>query len=223
MLVKICGITNPEDARTAVDAGADFVGLVFVERKSGARSKRFVPETDARTILRAIPEQTQAVGLFQNHDLDHVTGLVSRLALPIVQLHGDETPEYVNAFLARRPDCRIIKAFAVTGPETVAAMLAFHEAVRDRRQILAFLLDSPGGGGTGTGFDWPSAAAEISRIREKLPPIFLAGGLTIANLVEAMTVLRPDGVDVSSGVEASPGRKDADKVRTFIRLAKQWI
>jgi phosphoribosylanthranilate isomerase len=216
MLVKICGITNPPDARTAQEAGADFIGLVFV-----AGSRRCVGNTQAREILSVIHTPTRAVGLFVNEPLEQVAKTVEALGLSEVQLHGQETPEYVNELLDRLPECRVLKAFAVTGPQVLLAMEPYYHAIKNPQRILGFLLDSPGGGGMGKTFNWIETARVLGPLRKKIPPIFLAGGLTIDNISDAIRGLAPDGVDVSSGVEAAPGQKDPDKVRMFIRLAKK--
>jgi len=215
MQVKICGITNSDDARMAEEAGADLVGLIFVER-----SKRFLPVDRAQVVLVALSGRAEAVGLFQNHPSDHVAELVSRVGLQVVQLHGDETPEYVNDLLIRLPHCRIIKAFSVTGSESVSAMREYYRAIVKKDSILGVLLEAPGGGGTGIACAWQQTAQALSALRNELPRIFLAGGLTVENVSEGIRVLQPDGVDVSSGVESEPGKKDMQKVREFIRLAK---
>jgi phosphoribosylanthranilate isomerase len=216
MLVKICGITNIEDARTAADGGADFLGLAFVPG-----TKRYLTVARARLILEAGTGTATPVGLFRNADPATIVQTASALGLSTIQLHGDEPPGFIDDLAGRMPSLRVVKAFRIHGPESFRLMEAYYRQLRHPDRILAFLLDGPSGGGTGTGFDWRSAAGEIAKIRRNLPPIFLAGGLTVDNLVEAIKILEPDGVDVSSGVEAAPGRKDAGKVTDFIRLAKQ--
>jgi phosphoribosylanthranilate isomerase len=215
MLVKICGITNPPDAQTAQEAGADFIGLVFVPG-----TRRCLGIEQARSILAEIHTPTRAVGLFVNEPPEQVAATVKELGLQVVQLHGQESPEYINELLDRLPECRVLKAFAVSGPQTLLAMESYYHTIQKPRQILGFLLDAPGGGGMGKSFDWIETARVLTPLRKKIPPIFLAGGLTIGNISDAIRGLAPDGVDVSSGVEAAPGQKDPDKVRLFIRLAK---
>ncbi len=216
MLVKICGITNLEDARTAEQAGADFIGLNFVEK-----SKRAVKPDQVRLILTGMQGKARAVGLFQNHPLDHVVAIVSTLGLSIVQLHGEEPSDYINDLLARLPECRVLKAVMVETAQTILGLDRYFQSIQKPQGILGFLLDAPGGGGTGKSFDWARTAEVLNAVRKKFPPIFLAGGLTIDNISDAIRTLKPDGVDVSSGVEAAPGKKDAEKVRTFIRLARE--
>ncbi|WP_136513406.1 phosphoribosylanthranilate isomerase [Geomonas edaphica] len=198
--VKICGITSVDDALMAVDAGADALGFVFFEK-----SPRYVTPEAAAGIIAKLPPLVQVVGLFVNADLDVVNRTADRCGLDIVQLHGEESPEFCR--LVRR---RVMKAFRVRGPESLVPLPEFH--------VAAYLLDaySPNAhGGTGEVFDWECAIAA-----KEHGPIVLAGGLTPDNIAAAVTQVRPYGVDVSSGVEASPGLKDPDKVRRFIQLAK---
>ncbi|TGU72584.1 phosphoribosylanthranilate isomerase [Geomonas terrae] len=198
--VKICGITSVDDALMAVDAGADALGFVFFEK-----SPRYVNPEAAAGIIAKLPPLVQVVGLFVNADLDVVNRTADHCGLDIVQLHGEESPEFCT--LVRR---RIMKAFRVRGPESLVPLPEFH--------VAAYLLDaySPNAhGGTGEVFDWECAIAA-----KEHGPIVLAGGLTPDNIAAAVTQVRPYGVDVSSGVEASPGLKDPDKVRRFIQLAK---
>lgn len=198
--VKICGITSVDDALMAVDAGADALGLVFFEK-----SPRFVPVEAAARIIAKLPPFVQVVGLFVNADLELVNRTADHCGLDIVQLHGEESPEYCS--LVRR---RVMKAFRVRGPESLAPLSEY--------RVAAYLLDaySPHAyGGTGEMFDWDCAVAAKEQGR-----IVLAGGLTPDNIAEAVAKVRPYGVDVSSGVESSPGKKDPEKVRRFIQQAK---
>ena len=198
--VKICGITTIDDALLAVDAGADAIGLVFYEK-----SPRNLTREQAATIVRSLPPFVQAVGLFVNAAIDHVNDTARFCGLDLVQLHGDESPEYCG--LVER---RVVKAFRI---RDVASL----EPIKDYR-VAGFLLDtwSPDSyGGTGTSFNW-----EIAREAAKFGPVILAGGLTAGNVVQAVETAGPYGVDVSSGVESSPGKKDPAKVREFIRKAK---
>lgn len=198
--VKICGITSLEDALVAVDAGADALGFVFYDN-----SPRNIDPDAAARIIAAIPPFVQVVGLFVNADLDLVNTTADRCRLDIVQLHGDESPSYCQA--VRR---RVMKAFRVRGMESLVAMAEY--------RVSAYLLDaySPNAyGGTGARFDWDCAVAAKSQGR-----IVLAGGLDPDNVASAVATVAPYGVDVSSGVELSPGRKDPEKVRRFIKEAK---
>ena len=198
--VKICGITSLEDALAAVEAGADALGFVFVEK-----SPRYVEPEKAAEIIVRIPPFVQIVGLFVNAPLDFVNRTADSCRLDIVQLHGDESPAYCQS--VRR---RVMKVFRVQGMESLIPMADY--------EVSAFLLDaySPGVyGGTGESFDWDCAVAAKGRV-----PIVLAGGLNPDNVALAVAKVDPYGVDVSSGVESSPGRKDHEKVKRFILQAK---
>ena len=199
--VKICGITSLEDALVAVEAGADALGFVFFEK-----SPRHVDPVQAARIIAQLPPFVQVVGLFVNAALDFVNATADSCGLDLVQLHGDESPSYCQ--LVRR---RVMKAFRVQGMESLAAMSDY--------SVAGLLLDaySPDSyGGTGACFDWGCAVAAKER-----GTVILAGGLTPENVASAVARVAPYGVDVSSGVESSPGRKDPEKVRRFISEAKK--
>ena len=202
--VKICGITSLEDALTAVDAGADALGFVFY-----SASPRHILPDQAAEIIRHLPPFVQTVGLFVNEEPATVNATADRCGLDVVQLHGEETPAYCGSI--RR---RIIKAFRVKDITSLDALLQY--------QVAGYLLDawSPAArGGTGQTFNWEIAAEAVRRGR----PIVLAGGLTPENVAESIRQVRPYGVDVSSGVESAPGRKDAAKISCFLELAKQAV
>jgi len=218
MLVKICGITNPDDAIIAEQAGADFIGTIFVRK-----SKRYVTAEQAQAILRSISHQAQPVALFQNEDIETITDVVTNLNYTIIQLHGKENEDYLSKLIDSLPQCKIIKVFFITGRETIDRMVRFYSNVHRQESIFAFLLDSASGGGTGEQFDWRKVSSALDRHRNNLPKIFLAGGLTPVNVREAIEIIRPDGVDISSGVEISAGKKDSNKVKQFISLAKGEI
>ena len=200
MRVKICGITTKEDALAAVEAGADALGFVFVEK-----SPRCVSPQKAAAMIRELPPFVQTVGLFVDEEAAQVNWTVDFCGLDLVQLHGDEEPD----------DCvevnrRVIKAFRVRDAASLAGIR--------RYQVAGYLLDawSPEAhGGTGQTFDW--GLVRSAGISDRL---ILAGGLTPENVAGAVRIVAPYGVDVSSGVESAPGRKDPDKVRDFIRRAK---
>jgi phosphoribosylanthranilate isomerase len=200
--VKICGITSLDDALHAVRSGADALGFVF-----HAASPRYLFPEQAASIIRALPPFVQAVGLFVNTDSAIVNATADLCRLDLVQLHGDEPPDYCD--LIHR---RVIKAFRV---KEIASI----EPIRDYR-VAGILLDafSPNEyGGTGLTFNW-----EIALAAGKYGPVILAGGLTPENVRQAVEKVAPYGVDVSSGVETAPGRKDPEKVREFIRQARGW-
>lgn len=198
--VKICGITTVEDALQAVEAGADALGFVFHEK-----SPRYVFPEQAAVIVRALPPFVQAVGLFVNAELDFVNATLDRCRLDLAQLHGDEPPEYCD-----QVNRRVIKVFRIKDITSL-------DPIKNYR-VAGHLLDaySPKAyGGTGTTFNW-----EIAKAAEKYGPVILAGGLTPDNVRLAVERVAPYAVDVSGGVEETPGKKDPEKVREFIRRAK---
>jgi len=200
--VKICGITCPADAETAVQAGADLIGLVFHKP-----SPRHVTLGEAAEIVQGIPPYVLRVGLFVNPTPQSVAAAIAACGLQMLQFHGDESPEFCRQF-----GMITMKAFRVKGPETLEALAQYPTD--------AWLLDAhvPGKyGGTGQTFDWV-LAAKATRLGK---PVFLAGGLTPENVGEAVRTARPYGVDVSGGVETAPGRKDPEKVRRFVAQARQ--
>jgi len=217
MLVKICGITRSSDARCVERCGADFLGLVFV-----TRSKRHVTVSQARQILTGLEGRAQPVGVFQDHDRQEVVDIVRQLDLKFVQLHGREEPSYANWLAEDLRESRFLKAFAYTGPGVMDTMLEWRDKLDDRDRLFAFLLDGPWGGGEGRVFDWRGLAETIQSpqyktIAEKL---ILAGGLNSQNVGRAIRMIRPIGVDVSTGVEERAGLKDHDKIRAFIRESR---
>ena len=199
--IKICGITNIEDALAAVEAGADALGFVFFEKSP----RNILPE-QAAAIIRRLPPFVQTVGLFVNEQVAVINSIADRCGLDIVQLHGDETPEFCTG--VRR---RVIKAFRVKDASSLDQL--------ERYDVAACLLDAWGPaahGGTGKTFNWElAAAAAASRC------IILAGGLTPENVAEAMAAVRPYAVDVSSGVEIAPGCKDRRKMFEFCTNSKR--
>ena len=198
--VKICGITNLEDALVAAESGADAVGFVFCEQ-----SPRCVSIQAASQIIRALPPFIVKVGVFVDAPEDLVyRGIESGLTL--LQFHGAETPEYCLQF-----GLMSMKAFRIRNADALKNLTSY----RTEAWLLdAFSLDKAGG--TGERFDWDLAV----QARELGRPIFLAGGLTPENVGEAVRKVRPYAVDVSSGVESTPGKKDYDKIKRFIRAAK---
>lgn len=199
--VKICGITCLEDALTAVEAGADALGFVFYPQ-----SPRHIFPEQALDIIRRLPPFVQTVGLFVNEELSIVNTTADQCGLDIIQLHGDETPEYCES--VRR---RIIKAFRVKDITTLDSLVQYH--------VSGYLLDawSPVTyGGTGQTFNWEIAAKAATS-----QSIILAGGLTPDNVARAVAAVKPYAVDVSSGVESAPGKKDAMLIRAFVIAARQ--
>jgi phosphoribosylanthranilate isomerase len=199
--VKICGITNTQDAQAAVAAGADLLGFVFYEGSS-----RHVTVAQAAAIARTVPPFVVCVGLFVNAPAELVGEAMTACGLQLLQFHGDETPEYCRQFGAMS-----MKAFRVKDAETIRTLPEYPTD--------AWLLDAfvPGQrGGTGHSFNWELAIEAVKLGK----PVFLAGGLTPENVAEAVRKVQPYGVDVSSGVESAPGKKDHAKVRGFIQAAK---
>jgi phosphoribosylanthranilate isomerase len=199
--VKICGITNIEDARYASACGADALGFVFYPG-----SPRFIDPDLARRIIAELPPLVTVVGLFVNEAPARIRELVDLCGLDTVQLHGDEKPEYCNY-----PPCRVIKALRLKNqmPEGLFASYPVSALLLDAYVPEQF-------GGTGQRCDWQQAATVAAQHR-----VILAGGLNPENVAEAVRQVRPYGVDVSSGVEKKPGKKDPDKVARFIRMAKE--
>ena len=210
--IKICGITRPDDARMVAEAGADAIGLSFYPA-----SRRCVSLETAQAILAAAPTQLTKVGLFVNAAIAEVVAAFDRLGLDLIQLHGDEPPEYLGQ-LAGRPTMKALRV----GPDGLAPVAAYLDRCRELGCVPTLcLIDAlvPGQyGGTGQVADWPKLASYP--IDEWNPPLVLAGGLTPENVAQAVNQVRPHAVDTSSGVESSPGRKDADLVRRFVAAAK---
>ncbi len=202
--VKICGITNAADAQVAVEAGADAVGFVFYRK-----SPRRVAADVVKAIVSELPPFVLPVGVFVNEDAKIVRDLMDECGLALAQLHGDEPASYCERL--GRP---ILKAIRLRDRGSFLALAEF----QGRAQVRGFVVDAfseEAYGGTGQTTDW-TLAAEAA----KAAKILLAGGLTPENVGEAIEKVRPYGVDVSSGVEASLGKKDPEKVRAFIRAVR---
>ncbi len=200
MRVKICGITNSEDAQAAVESGADALGFVF------AKSPRQVTREQARDIIAELPPFVSPVGVFVDEKADTIKGICDFCGIHTVQLHGNESPLYLNDLKGYK----IIKAFRIKDAVDLKHLANYKPH--------AFLLDSYVKGvmgGTGMTFNW-----EIAGKAHRYGAIILSGGLTPENVREAIRTVKPYAVDVSSGVEASPGRKDKLLVKRFIANAK---
>jgi phosphoribosylanthranilate isomerase len=199
--VKICGITNLADALAAVEAGADALGLNFYEK-----SPRHVSIKTAAEISRQMPPFIMRAGVFVNADEDLVSRAIGECSLSLLQFHGDEPPDFCTQF-----GLMSMKAFRIRDVETLKEIPNY--------QTDAYLLDaySPEArGGTGEKFNW-DLAVEAQKFGK---PIFLAGGLTPENVADAVRKVKPFGVDVSSGVESAPGKKDHAKMRAFIQVVR---
>ncbi len=202
--VKICGITNAEDAKAAVEAGADALGFVFYRK-----SPRYAEAEQVKRIVAGLPPFVLPVGVFVNEDVKKVRDLMDGCGLALAQLHGDEDAAYCESL--GRP---VLKGIRLRDRGTLLALAEY----KGRASVRGFVVDAFSEetyGGTGLVADWTLAAEAAQAAR-----ILLAGGLTPENVGEAIKSVKPYGVDVSSGVEASPGRKDPAKVEAFIHAAK---
>ncbi|HEX5035839.1 MAG TPA: phosphoribosylanthranilate isomerase [bacterium] len=201
MLVKICGITNLEDALAAVEFGADALGFNFY-----AKSPRHVSPEKVEKILEEIPPSILRVGVFVNETEQVVRDLSVALELNYLQFHGDETPSYCEQFAVP-----YWKAFRLKDEKTLELMKKYK---CDYYLVDTFLTQAYGG--TGVTGNW-----DLAREAKKMGKIILAGGLTPENVADAIRTVKPDGVDVASGVEEKPGRKDAAKVERFISNVRE--
>jgi phosphoribosylanthranilate isomerase len=204
MRVKICGITNWPDARAACEAGANFIGLNFYEK-----SPRFIPLGEAGKIRQQLLKTVEAVGIFVNAKPNEVKSTCASLHLDAAQLHGDETPESVAEVAKSIP---VFKVFRVDPDFSLSTLDEYPEAG-------AFLLDASHTGqygGTGRTTDW--ALARRAALTHR---IILAGGLKVENVAAAIRLVRPFAVDVASGVESKPGKKDHGRLREFIQEVRR--
>jgi len=201
-LVKICGITTVGDARIAADAGADAVGFIFAE------SPRRVSVEEARRISIALPENILRVGVFVDEEPAEVLRISREVGLDLAQLHGDETPEAATA--VRQGGVKVMKALRVRDGASLAAL--------DEYEADLFLLDAHSDkarGGTGQRFDW-----EVAKSMGGRDNIVVSGGLDPENVREAVEFFEPYGVDASSSLEDEPGRKNGERVRRFVLVAR---
>jgi phosphoribosylanthranilate isomerase len=202
MLIKICGITNLADAQMAVDAGADILGFNFYRPSS-----RYIEPLAAREIIKQLPQGMLTAGVFVNESLELVEQVANETRVSILQLHGDESPEYCRTFKLNL----VVKVLAVG-----------HDFVPERAleyQVNGIMLDAHDKGlrgGTGHTIDWSSAR----RTRELFPRLLLAGGLSPENIAQAIAEVIPFGVDACSALESAPGKKDPQRVRAFITAAR---
>lgn len=201
--IKVCGMTEQKDIDLAVGAGVDALGFIFV-----AESPRRVEPDQVRDLIRSVPPLVDTVGVFVNEDPDLVTDIVKYCGLTMVQLHGKEPVDYCELM-----PVRVLKSFAVGKDEVTPTIEHYENAVQ------GYLLDTYHGkmaGGTGMSFDW--------RIVENLNipgPVFLAGGIGPETVAEAIKTVRPFAVDVNSGVEIEPGKKDPDKIHALIEAVRR--
>jgi phosphoribosylanthranilate isomerase len=202
--VKICGITSTADAQAAIEAGANLIGFNFY-----AKSPRHISEDRAAEIRSKLPKKVKAVGIFVNRLAADVITLRSSVGLDAVQLHGDEPPEMVAEIA---PVVPVIKAFRVEPEFPITTLDEYSQA-------FAFLFDAAHTGqygGTGRTTDW-----DVARRASLKHRIILAGGLKVENVAAAVRIVRPYGIDVASGVESSPGKKDHALLREFIKEVRR--
>ena len=206
MKIKICGITNLDDALAAIDAGADALGFILYEK-----SKRFISIEKAMEIVEALPPfvQTVAVTVDATREFSNLGWRKQLKHFNVAQLHGNETPVHCRAVSKYLP---VIKALPADRALAIPP---------ENYPVAAFLIDtpSPEHGGTGRAFDWNLALKFMKRTKK---PVILSGGLNPENVASAIEAVHPYAVDVSSGVESSPGRKDHARLRDFIRLCKSF-
>jgi len=210
--VKICGITNLNDAEMAVELGAWAVGLIFFQG-----SPRRCSVGEAQRITAAMRRKVEVCGVFVNAPLQEVVETSEEVGLSMLQFHGDEGPSFC-AEAARRNGARVIKAAQVSGPGDVRDLERFHVDFH----LLDARARTPGReglrGGTGERFDWKLLAARRSKV-----PLILSGGLNADNVAEAIAIARPFAVDTASGTEQAPGRKDPRKLRAFFDAVERSV
>jgi phosphoribosylanthranilate isomerase len=198
--IKFCGLTSVDDAQLAVAAGAWAIGLIF-----WPHSPRRCELDTAAAISVAVKRQVEVVGVFVNPRLDHLSATADAVGLTMLQLHGDEGPAFCSE-AARRTGCKLIKAARVRSGADIQALSAFHT---DYHLLDGHLPGIPGG--TGETFAW-----DLAGERRAATPLILSGGLTPRNVGDAIAAVHPFAVDVASGVEARPGRKDPEKLDAFV-------
>jgi len=218
--IKICGTTDLKDALVAVEAGADAVGFVFY-----AKSPRNISVDAAREIVAKLPESVAKVGVFVGATAEAVAKISKETVLTAAQIYANphsQCSTLDDEFVEKVP-CRIIAALSI-GLIAENELAGFHVSHGVRDRIMAILLDSGGSGrpgGTGKTFDWESAASFSELMNQGSLKLIVAGGLTENNVGKAIEILRPWGVDVASGVEIRPGKKDPEKVRAFVRAVRE--
>ena len=208
MRVKICGLTRPEDADAAVRLGAWALGVIFAPE-----SPRYVDVAAAARVLAGAPAEVERVGVFVNAEPEEIAAAVETCGLTAVQLHGEESPGECLE-VQKRTGCAVIKALAVAGADVSERVVQF-----DTDYILLDTYHPERRGGTGEVFDWELAAALPESLRSGV--LILSGGLNAANIADALRAVRPFAVDVSSGVESSPGVKDQEKLKELFGAVKE--
>ncbi len=218
--IKICGITTVADAQVVAESGADAAGLNFY-----AKSPRYVRPEDVEAVTDALGPKVKKVGLFVNAPAEEIRRTAERLSFDLIQLHGDEPPELI----AELKPLPVMKAFRI-GTEGLTPILDYLDRCRELeavpRMVLLDAMVKGAYGGTGMKADWAACAAYAvsssnAKANAATPSLVLAGGLTPENVAEAIAAVRPCAVDTASGVEMSPGKKDAEAVRQFVSAARQ--
>ena len=204
-LVKICGITNLEDARIAVEAGADELGFNFY-----SKSPRYIEPVKARGIIDSLPENVHKIGVFVNERIERILEIVDIAGLDTIQLHGDEEHSFVSA-LHRATEKGIIKAIRVVPDLDLADITGF-----DSQSILIDSFSKDEYGGSGKRFDWKIAKKVCAMVES----LYLAGGISVDNVNEAIQEVRPYAIDACSSIESSPGKKDREKLQRLIAAVK---
>jgi phosphoribosylanthranilate isomerase len=202
--VKICGITNWPDARRAIEAGADFLGFNFY-----AGSPRYIAPAKARRIVRRLPKRVGAVGVFVDESEEKMAEIARSVGLAQLQLHGDESPAVVRRL---SQSFTVIKAVRVRKTFRAAQLTRF----KDAKALLLDSFDAKQRGGTGKAFDWQATGRLNGGVN-----IFLAGGITPENVGDAIRITKPYAVDVCGGVESKPGKKDAKRLKAFMRAVEK--
>lgn len=200
--VKICGITNLEDAKAAIDAGCDALGFAFYKK-----SPRYIAPENAREIIRQLPQRVVKIGVFVNAPERFIKKTAKLCGLSLLQFHGDESPEFCRRFKGYK----IIKVFRVKDSIDLAKLRGY--------DVFGYLFDTYSArqpGGTGKRFDWDL----LKNLEDLKKPVFLSGGLSSRNVQRAISIAHPSWVDVCSSVELRPGKKDHVKVKRFIQAAK---
>ncbi len=203
MKVKVCGITNLNDALDSINAGCDALGFVFYKK-----SPRYIMPFKARDIIKKLPKDILKIGVFVNEKEKEIRRVAKLCGFALLQFHGEESPEFCSRF----KDFKIIKAFRIGGGRDLNNILNY--------KSFAYLFDTFSKskiGGTGKEFDW-RLVRHFGNIKR---PVFLSGGLNKENVLKAIETVRPQWIDVSSAVETRPGKKDYKKIRSFIQQAKQ--
>jgi phosphoribosylanthranilate isomerase len=216
--VKICGTTSLADAQMSVAAGADALGFIF------APSPRHIDTDVAAEIVKAVSGEVETIGVFVNELPSTVAEVVRQVGLSGVQLHGDEEAEQLAEFRRELGQTKIIKTIPSNDLRQNSA-LVLEKYLGVRNSLDAMLLDSGSAerrGGTGVPFNWESAQPTASHIRQQMP-LIIAGGLNSGNVAQALDFFQPWGVDVVSGVESAPGKKDEGKLRDFMAAVRQHI